>query len=576
MFGNLFLNKEIAAIVMSFLLVTLLSSNVGVTAPASASSAQQPIPKAIPSIAQESYQTIIATLAVHHDWIGWLEYSQDSAKISYLGPADSSPYNVKPFAPHVICASDHCTMLPLYTVSGQVDSAGSGTRPVNYEPAISADGNGKSIIYEEDANHTLITSSDNRFEEFDPVNAFAMNEYWLQAWIAYDDSNYTGHMHTWQMYANIHSYTGDTNLTCPSTFLNAYPISNARAGDTEKNYIYCISGVTGEYVVGATDLNTNSGQALVINLASTGDTGNGQIQLGEYPPGASYCTDESNTAVSEEAGGRAEVASDDPGATFTSSVLSQSYDQFNYGFYETPSSSMVKTVQSYLAVKGGGGATVSQSTGPLAYQKYTFDPTIWVFAQDQSGKAINGMYVSVYNSAHSLIQSGYTPMKVEVSSGGTYYVDYDNYGSNTVTSMSNYPLVTSYSIASWGGEATLNVPSSSIVQVFGNYATDSCPTSTTCTITVNSKDTNFNTISGLYIQLWQGSTNVANGWTTVQFTGVGNSNTYTVFANNYCNTSTHQQFTFTRWGDGTTSNPDTLSSLQHDTTITAYYSIGSC
>jgi hypothetical protein len=80
---------------------------------------------------------------------------------------------------------------------------------------------------------------------------------------------------------------------------------------------------------------------------------------------------------------------------------------------------------------------------------------------------LKGLAVTVYNSAHTQIANGYTPLAVEVSSGGTYYVDYDNYGSNYLTSMGYYPTVTAYSTASWGGEATVTVPSSGIAIVNG-------------------------------------------------------------------------------------------------------------
>jgi hypothetical protein len=95
-----------------------------------------------------------------------------------------------------------------------------------------------------------------------------------------------------------------------------------------------------------------------------------------------------------------------------------------------------------------------------------------------------------------------------------------------------------------------------------------------CNLNVASGDLSSSPITGFYMQLYSGGTQINQGYTPVTFTGLG-SGTYTVYANNYCNSSTHQQFNFNRWGDGTTTTGDTVS-LSHDTSIVAYYQVSTC
>jgi hypothetical protein len=570
MSGNLFLKKSVEVIAVSFFIMILLSPELDTTNIAAASILTDSTAHFPPAAAALEDQ-IIAALNSNHDWVGMLSYGPNNATISYLGPGASNPYHVKSQTMHVITIPhSNSTSHSFGTAAPESQYPQNSLYPVVFGRAIMTDGNNNQIIYEELSTFKPVASSQTNVNLVYPLNGFDNNNnyVWMQVYPFYDEAQLFGPR---QWYAGYDNFFFDcTENTAYFPVLHSFP-HQVSAGDTLQSYIYGSTGGQGLYVLGSTDLNTGYGDAITITV--NGDTATGQSALGRHS-----CSN----GRSETAGGMIEEQSNGSGQG-----LSQQTIQYNYGFCDTSvncdsQNPQTTAVGSWSSVTDGyaAGDTHSNPGASPSYQYYTSDPEIEVFAYDQSGNQINGLAASVYNSANQLIGSGYTPFSIAISTGGTYYVDYDNYGSYTLTSAGNYPGVTSYSInTSWGGQATLNVPSNSInsiVQVFGNYATDSCPTTTTCTITVNSKDTNFNTISGLYMQLYQGSTNIANGWTTVQFTGVGNSNTYTVYADNYCNSSTHQQFTFTRWGDGTTSNPDTLSSLQHDTTITAYYIIGSC
>jgi hypothetical protein len=558
MLGALRNIRLVALLVGGVLIFSIVSPLVMLFAKANATTMVDDLAKdGYTPLAEQAQHKIDEQLSLHSGWVGFLSWNSNNATILYLGPAELNPYSVKHIRlnHHMINASSN-------TGSGEAENNPLPDRPVNERDAILSDTtSGSTAEFEEDANYNL-KASDDPLINFDTwLNAINSNhQYFLQVTPFYDERSVWGPTPAWRM---------DYDVVVESTCLDysgypsvSAPISAFNPSDPVKAYIRANTNTAGEYTMGVFDNLSLIGQSSSFTLPN--DNGHninlGHDQMNSFP----NCGYASGAQVEED--------SDGSGETWNFGSMS-----YTYGFYDTSTSSQTTSVNGFYGKEGYGATVLTVSgQGNQAATTYDYDPTIEIFANDQSGNALSGLAVSVYNSAHSLIQSGYTPMTVEVSSGGTYYIDYDNYGSNTITSMSNYPTVTSYSIASWGGEATLNVQSNSIVQVFGNYAIDSCPSSSSCAITVNSKDTSFHTINGLYMQLYQGNTNVANGWTTIQFTGVGDSNTYTVYANNYCNTSTHQQFTFSRWGDGTTSNSDTLSNLQHDTTITAYYTIGSC
>jgi hypothetical protein len=231
-----------------------------------------------------------------------------------------------------------------------------------------------------------------------------------------------------------------------------------------------------------------------------------------------------------------------------------------------------------ISSTGGSNPTFStsarynNSTTPCHEGSHFPDPGIQINAYDQSGNSLSGLQVSAYDSSNNLLQQGYTPLYVPVATGGTYYVDFDNYN-NHLTSIGDYPSVTSYSInTSWGGQATVNVPSSGNVTVNGYYATNS---GTSNNLKVTSADMNDNSLTGFYMQLGQGGTQINQGYTPVTFSSLSGSGTaYVVYANSYCNPTTLTNYAFTRWGDGTTTSGDTVN-LYYDTSIKAYYTVTS-
>jgi hypothetical protein len=226
---------------------------------------------------------------------------------------------------------------------------------------------------------------------------------------------------------------------------------------------------------------------------------------------------------------------------------------------------------------GGSNPTFTTSavySGSQPCSAGSLDPEININSYDTSGGTLTGLAAYVYDSTNTLVASGYTPLTVGVANGGTYTVKIDSYGSDQCTSAGDYPAVTSYTVASWGCQATVSVPSTGSINVNGYYGTNSGSSNN---LQVSSADLNDNSLTGFYIQLDNsGGTQIGTGYTTVTFTGLsGSGTTYKVYANSWCNSSTHTDYTPSRWGDRTTGNEDTIS-MNYNTNIKVYYSTSSC
>ncbi len=87
------------------------------------------------------------------------------------------------------------------------------------------------------------------------------------------------------------------------------------------------------------------------------------------------------------------------------------------------------------------------------------------------------------------------------------------------------------------------------------------------TLTVNAYSPSGQTLEGMYAVIKSGSTTVKTGYTPLTFSGTTGAS-YTVQVYNY------GQWTFDHWGNGSTSNPRTVT-LSGDTWATAYYRSGS-
>jgi type 1 fimbria pilin len=177
--------------------------------------------------------------------------------------------------------------------------------------------------------------------------------------------------------------------------------------------------------------------------------------------------------------------------TPTITMIDNGLDGTNHiGDYYTITSNSVR--QAYAVYM-----TKEAINGQSAYRIwFNRDLSMDINAYDTSGNSLNGLAISVYNSGNTLIASGYTLLVVGVPAASTYTVDIDSYGSDQCTSSGDYSGVTSYSVASWGCQATVNAQST--VAVNGYYGTNSGSSNN---LQVSSADLNDNPLTGFYIQL---------------------------------------------------------------------------
>jgi hypothetical protein len=565
---NLFRKRVIVALSAAFLVVMLLFPTaiglVPVTAAQSTITAttathgvplptQDPVPLYAKAVLSQAEQA----LANHTGWTADISWSPNSAHLDYIGPADQDPGAKKAIIDghntHALLSAQSSIPSIKTKQTSSAQSLDTCTKQVFERPVLASQGITKDIsasgtaIQKEVATYSLEASGSNSVWFYSPLNAFnSNNNYWIQLSPYYDSIGSDGG--GW----HIDYYIENTNTGAK---VSGFPaISVPLIMNSNDNAYSFIEGTgnEGQYIWGATDLTNGYGDMKAYTLS--GDTGTYTINLGRV----------SINGNTYDSAGMVEEENQDGQSTWNFGTFI-----FNYGFYDTLNSNEQTDVSGYFT-QCGYGAVASPQPQP-ASETYRYDPAIEVDAQDQSGNSLSGLYATVYNSARSIVATGYTPLYVEVSSGGTYYVDYDNYGSDYLTSVGYYPTVTAYSVAGWGGEATINVPSSGIAIVNGIYGTNpGC----SCNLNVASRTLSSSSITGFYMQLYNDNTNIANGWTPVTFGGLS-SGTYTVYANNYCNISTHQQFTFSRWGDGSTSTGDTVS-VSHDVSIVAYYQVTSC
>ncbi len=101
---------------------------------------------------------------------------------------------------------------------------------------------------------------------------------------------------------------------------------------------------------------------------------------------------------------------------------------------------------------------------------------ITIYATEQStGNYVNGLFVTVNDINNNVVGSGYTPLFVPLSSSGTYYVNYDNYGSYYFTNTPSVPTTAGYNVYSWGGKVQISYTIGDQINVKGVYYNDNNP-----------------------------------------------------------------------------------------------------
>jgi len=89
-----------------------------------------------------------------------------------------------------------------------------------------------------------------------------------------------------------------------------------------------------------------------------------------------------------------------------------------------------------------------------------------------SQSEFSGMWVSVYNSTNNLISSGFTPHYYNLTSSGSYRIDFSNYGLRYFTTTN---ATSSYDVVSWGGSVDVELDHTTTQVVDGFYFNEENP-----------------------------------------------------------------------------------------------------
>jgi hypothetical protein len=169
---------------------------------------------------------------------------------------------------------------------------------------------------------------------------------------------------------------------------------------------------------------------------------------------------------------------------------------------------------------GGGGSTSS----------------VIVNSVNQNGNSISGYYAALYGSGGQVLASGFTSATFSTTSGLSYSVQADNYGSCTFSKWTD-------GITSDPRTFTATSSPQTFTAVYNCGGSSGSGTSTIDISTVNSGGS---PISGYYITLWQNGVQLNSCYSACSFT-VNNGQTYQIAAASYGSE------TFNHWqSDGST------------------------
>jgi hypothetical protein len=98
---------------------------------------------------------------------------------------------------------------------------------------------------------------------------------------------------------------------------------------------------------------------------------------------------------------------------------------------------------------------------------------VWIMAKEQStGFDIAGLNYNVYDPNNNPVSNGFTPLYVPISSSGTYNIHFNNYGNYYFT---NSPSSSSYGVYNWGGIVSASLSSSQDQNTKGIYYNNANP-----------------------------------------------------------------------------------------------------
>jgi hypothetical protein len=366
------------------------------------------------------------------------------------------------------------------------------------------------------------------------------------------------------------------------TSTTGYP-SNAQmlgcAISGSNSYIYCVGGVTLPYGQSVNSVYYASVSSSGVGSWSSGanypaDTGSpdcatsgGYLYCAYYPTSA-------YSAISSSASSSLTVESQNTSGTTISGYYTILYQGGNVVATSfTPATFALNDGQSYVVQVGNysncqfnhwadTGSTSSSRTISISADTQitavyscgtTTTSSVTISSVDQNGNAIDGYYVALLQGGN-VLASGYTTMTFSVTSGQTYDVQADSYGSCLFSHWSD-------GVVNDPRSFTATSASASFTAVY------SCGTSGgISTINVSTVNSAGAPISGYYITLWQNGVQQQSCFSTCAF-AVGNG-TYQVLAESYGSE------TFSHWQNDGSTGYETITVPINGTTfdLTAVYS----
>jgi hypothetical protein len=191
--------------------------------------------------------------------------------------------------------------------------------------------------------------------------------------------------------------------------------------------------------------------------------------------------------------------------------------------------------------------------GMLLHPVYSCSGTatskLTVASQDTNGNALTGFYTALFQNGNE-VGTGYTTASYTLNDGQSYTIQADSYGNCFFAHWAD---------GSTGASRSISISSNTQITAVYN-----CSGTSSSSLTINSVDQNGNPIFGYYAVLVSSGSVVATGYTTHTFaTNAGQS--YSVQVDSYGNCS------FSKWADGSTTNPRSFTASSGALTFTAVY-----
>ena len=207
----------------------------------------------------------------------------------------------------------------------------------------------------------------------------------------------------------------------------------------------------------------------------------------------------------------------------------------------------------------------SSSTSVLFNAVYTTCGTsglgtseLLVNSQTTTGKTINGYYTVLSDSSGNVVSTGFTAVTFNVNNGQTYNLHVDNYG--------NCNFAYWYDTGSTSSTRQISIYGTTYITAIYNCGGGG-GSSGTSTISVSTVNSAGSPITGYYIALFQGGSQIKSCFSQCSFT-VNNGQTYKVVADSYGSE------TFNHWQNDGSTGAETVNVPSTTSTIplTAVYS----